>query len=37
MKEAKIVKKPKFKVPKVKFNGKYYRKRMRELKKDLHI
>ena len=31
--EAKLVKKPKFKFPKVKFNGKYYRKRVREIKK----
>lgn len=41
VKEAKIVKDPKFKPPKipkvkVKF-GKYYRKRMKEIKRDLHV
>lgn len=36
-KEARLVKNPKFKLPKVKikFNGKYFRKRLREIKKGL--
>ncbi len=33
--EVRIVKNPKFRVPKVKFNGKYFAKRMREIKRSL--
>ncbi len=33
--EARLVVNPKFKLPKVKFNGKYFRKRMREIQRTL--
>lgn len=33
--EVHIVRNPKFRVPKVKFNGKYFSKRMREIKRSL--
>jgi len=34
-KEVRLVKNPKFRVPKVKFNGKYFNKRMREIQRQL--
>ena len=32
--EAKLVKNPKFRLPKVKFDGKYFRKRMKEVRRS---
>ena len=32
-KELRLVEKPKFKKPKVRFNGKYYNKKMREIRR----
>lgn len=33
--EAHLVQKPQFKLPKTKFDGKYFRKRMREIRRSL--
>lgn len=33
--EVRLVSNPEFKLPKVKFNGKYFRKRMREIRRSL--
>jgi len=33
--EAKLVKNPRFRLPKVKFNGKYFSKRMREIRRSM--
>lgn len=33
--EARLVPKPKFKLPKVRFNGKYFSRRLREMRRSM--
>ncbi len=33
--EVRLVKEPKFKMPKIKFSGRYFKKRIREMKHSL--